>query len=278
MAKKYALIVEGGGITGGAWCAGVLKKFFDYYGSYWFDAAYGYSAATYSLAYYAACQPMYIEHIWRNLACGLFSPRNFFRRGRHLLDLEWMEQILRYAPEQLDIVTLLRARMKLVYVLTEYPSGMPVYRSPSFKTLFPLLRGSASILLLHPPTVCDDVWYVDGGYSDPLPVKKAVADGYDVVIISPRARGESISASWLYPLYKTWLYATQPVNISRMFTAIPQKLREADEYIEKNSLPVVRPRHVISCSPITSDQDYINELVDRGLQDGESFFRRSTMP
>ena len=67
---------------------------------------------------------------------------------------------------------------------TDVETGKPVYFSKDAIVKDSLvLRASSAIPVFSPMVEIDDKKYLDGGTSDPIPVRKALADGCDRVIL-----------------------------------------------------------------------------------------------
>jgi predicted acylesterase/phospholipase RssA len=101
------------------------------------------------------------------------------------------------------------------------------------------VRASAAAPYLHPRVPINGKEYVDGHLSDPFPVEKALADGYDEIVV------------------------------------VCNKSRESVPNLSKSKENRVRTIFPSSKSPVRwnfdSSKDRINQLVDLGIRDALAF-------
>src|ERR1700733_1524752 len=170
--RRIALVVEGGAMRG-IFAAGVLDVFLEQ--SFRpFDMAFGVSVGATNVLSYLAGQhgrarrcfldqmsrPQFIDP-WRML------------RGGHWLDLDWLwEAITREDP--LDCGAVAASGVEYAIVTTCARTGLPRYLTPSCDDILETLKASCALPFLYRHTVrvgADEL--VDGGISDPLPVREA---------------------------------------------------------------------------------------------------------
>ncbi|MBI3458781.1 hypothetical protein HY061_00770 [Candidatus Azambacteria bacterium] len=89
--------------------------------------------------------------------------------------------------------------MKILIVATDCQSGSAHYFSPKTSEEFFLqVRASAAVPYLHPKVLINGRKYAHGGLSDRLPVEKALADGYnEIVVVSNYSSREFVGRSWV---------------------------------------------------------------------------------
>lgn len=189
-----ALVVEGGGLRG-AYAVGALKILHENGGSEQFDTLYASSGSVFAATFFLAGQVKEMVGIWQNFVHGdqLIRYRNCLA-GRPVLDLEHLIHLFQSPGSFLDLPRVLRARPRLYYVLTDYETGGPVYFDARRPDLFDLMRAAAALPCAYPRRVyVDGRRYFDGGASDPLPVRRALAQGHDEVLViatRPHPTGE----------------------------------------------------------------------------------------
>ena len=212
---KSALIVEGGGMRG-VFAAGVLDAFMDRRHRQ-FDGFYGVSAGALNLTTFLSAQR------GKNLSIytGTCLEPNFISMTRHikggnLFDLDWFFGRIS-SSFSIDSRRFYQAleKSRFTVVTTCTRTGYPVYHKITPDTdseeLFRILKASSALPMIYrTPIEIDGRILMDGSLSDPLPVMKAVDDGYDeLVVIRTREscyRKTPSSSSRLL----AWQYRKQP--------------------------------------------------------------------
>lgn len=104
-------------------------------------------------------------------------------RGGHWLDLDWLwDAITREDP--LDCAAAAAADVEYAVVATCARTGEPRYLSPGADDMLEALKASCALPVLYRHTVCvggDEL--VDGGISDPLPVREAYRRGARTIVV-----------------------------------------------------------------------------------------------
>jgi predicted patatin/cPLA2 family phospholipase len=191
-AKKFALVVEGGGMRS-IFSAGVLDSFFES-GFDPFDLYLGVSAGSLNLASHLAGQ--YLRNYSVMMYCatsGQFISSWKYLLGGHFIDLDWLnKQCLETHPldEQSAIRLLQNTGKTFKVVCTNLETGKPYYLCPDGKNIYDVLLGSCCVPLLYrSPVYISDVQVIDGGISDPIPIKKAYSEGCtDIIVIRTREK------------------------------------------------------------------------------------------
>lgn len=190
-----ALVLGPGGLRG-AYGGGVVATLGRKLGCDYFNALYTCSAGSYTGSYLASGQPDMIEAIWRECVHGKLLMRwhNIFRTGQPVLDLFYLNNVLRSEAYKLSVEEVLQSPVKMFMVATDRQSGLPHYFSPKTSEEFFLqVRASAAAPYLHPRVLIDGKEYVDGHLSDPFPIEKALADGHDEIIVVCNQSRQSIA-------------------------------------------------------------------------------------
>jgi predicted patatin/cPLA2 family phospholipase len=233
---RRALVIGPGGLRG-AYSAGVVATLGRKLGTGYFDTVYGCSAGAYTASYLVSSQPDMIEAIWRECVHGslLVRPRNVLRKEEPILDLFYLNDVLRSKKYQLSMESLLGSSTQLVIVATERKTRVPQYFSPRTEEEFFLqVRASAAIPLLHPGVIIDGNVYIDGVFSDRLPYKRALADGHSEVIV---------------------VHHKQP----------------AKKHLSPNVRFIVPSEEMKHRWQLDRSKERINELVDLGIRDALAF-------
>lgn len=232
-----ALVIGPGGLRG-AYGGGVVATLGRELGHDYFDTIYGCSAGSYTASYLASGQPEMIETIWRECVHGNLLIRwgNLLRPGLPVLDLFYLNNVLRSREYYLSVEKMLDSKVRMLMVATDCKTGKPEYFSPTTSEEFFLqVRASAAMPYVHPKVLINGMEYVDGCMSDPFPIEKAIADGHEeiVVVCNRQDRGD-VLASQKY---------TVPVRV--IYPSVKNVLR----------------------SKLDSSEHRINQLVDLGIND-----------
>lgn len=268
---KRALVVGGGGLTG-AYGAGVVATLCRKLGSDYFDTVIASSVGVFAATFFVANQPSTIENTWRNLIDGrklvnLFNP--LF--GREILDLEYLVEIFRNKKSNLKVERVFASNIRLIYVLTQYPTGVVAYRMPTREDMFNLMRASSALPLVHRPVLIDGRRYIDGGLSDSLPIRKALEENCDEVIaVYNKPRGYENKQSG--PLWRVMPYFL-PSSISKLVRARRERTAEVERSIDNSPLiRVIRPEIRLPLrSHLDTDKSRLNAVIDQGIADASTF-------
>jgi predicted patatin/cPLA2 family phospholipase len=180
--RKTALIVEGGAMRG-AWAAGVLA-FLHERGRRQYDLVYAASSGACSAAYFVANMWEPGLTIWRKLACNVVRKSNFLRRTP-IIDLAYLVDHVMRKHVPLSVEALKNAPTQFFIVLTDCHTGEPFYFRVCDDRVFAALRATASMpLATRGFDFVDGQPYADGGVADPIPVRRAIADGAtDITVV-----------------------------------------------------------------------------------------------
>jgi predicted patatin/cPLA2 family phospholipase len=184
-----ALVVEGGAMRG-IFSAGVLDVFLEERFRP-FDLALGVSVGASNVLSYLAGQ----HGRARRCFLGPMSRSEFIDpwrmlRGGHWLDLDWLwDAITREDP--LDCAAAATSGVEYALVATCARTGLPRYLTPCADEMLEALKASCALPVLYRRTVrIGGDAMVDGGLSDPLPVREAYRRGArTIVVVRSRAAG-----------------------------------------------------------------------------------------
>ena len=180
--RKTALIVEGGAMRG-AWAAGVLA-FLHETGRRQYDLVYAASSGACSAAYFVAGLWEPGLTIWRELASKVVRKTNFLHR-KPIIDLAYLVDHIIRQHVPLSVEALQKTPTRFFIVLTDCHTGGPVYFRVCDDRVFAALRATSSLALATRGfDFVDGHPFADGGVSDPIPVRRAIADGAtDITVV-----------------------------------------------------------------------------------------------
>lgn len=265
-----ALVLEGGGMRG-TYTAGVLDSFIDY--DIKFDYVIGTSAgATTGISYISKQKgrsrfsnvDLFKIHNYVGLRSLIF--------GGGLIDLHYLFDIYpdKYYP--FDFEAYSRSDIRFIAVATSALTGKPVYleEKKHFPRFLEVCRASCSLPLVTPVTWVDGEPMVDGGVSDSIPVRKAIEDGADeIVVILTKPRGyrkpDKPSRIPWYPLRKYPKLREAMINRN-------QDYNKQIEYLEKledeGRITVLRPSNDCGVGRTSRNTTNLQKLYDLGYKEG----------
>ncbi|KAB7709004.1 patatin family protein [Bacillus aerolatus] len=270
MHTKTGLVLEGGGMRG-LYTAGVLDFFLE--NKIEFPYVIGVSAGACNAA-------SYISKQWgRNKRVNIgfvrdpkyISFRNLIRKG----ELFGMDYVFDVIPNQIvpfDYEEFKKSETEFVVGTTDCHTGEPVYfgRKDYKEDLLTPIRASSSLPFAAPVVTFQDYHLLDGGISDPVPIKKAVQDGCSRnVIILTQHEGYMKKPSRLHFMAKR-KYAHYP-GVVKVLENRWKLYNQTIEYIhqleKENEAFVIRPTQSLEVSRVERNQRKLTKLYDLGWQD-----------
>ena len=274
---KTALIVEGGGMRG-VFAAGVLDAFVDKRHKP-FAGYYGVSAGALNLLSFLSGQRGRNLDIYTSTC---LEP-NFISLARHirggnLFDLDWFfERISKQftIDSRRFYQTLESSHMTVVTTCTR--TGYPVYHEITQDTdrddLFNILKASSALPMIYrSPIHVDERTLMDGSLSDPLPVIKAIEDGFkDLVIIRTRESNYRKTTSSSNRLL-AWQFRKQPALsslIRQQYAIYNETLDQLDDFREKGiSITEICPETPLNSTRSTRNRNRLVADYHRGYAIG----------
>ncbi|MFC5530660.1 patatin-like phospholipase family protein [Cohnella yongneupensis] len=187
--SSIGLVLEGGGMRG-IYTAGVLEYFSEH--NVYFPYTVGVSAGACMAASYLSRQ------LGRNRVVNVnwvsdpryISWRNLWRKGQ-LFGMDFIFDEIPNALVPFDYDAFLQGQEELAIGTTDCETGEPIYYSksdPGFD-LLKVLRASSSLPFIAPIVEYGGKQLLDGGISDPIPLRQAEKDGYNrnIVILTRNA-------------------------------------------------------------------------------------------
>ena len=232
--SKKTLIIQGGGFRT-AFTAGVLDAFIaaDYnpFNSFYVVSGGAIGASYYLSGQYKKC----FEAI-----CFLAKDKNFMSYNRlirknGIMDVDFFYQV---ASEEVPFdVEIAMNRIKdqhMAIVMTNKITGLAEYYHPTKKTWLDAVIASCTLpFVTKGKHILHDNEYMDGGWSDPLPIIHAVEQGAkDVTIIRTSPKDLKVSQSW--PDYFGTFAFRSNEKLQSCFENNHKKYNDAIDFINSN--------------------------------------------
>ncbi|TMU88335.1 patatin family protein [Bacillus sp. BHET2] len=272
MVNETGLVLEGGGMRG-IYTAGALEYFLEQ--GIEFPYVIGVSAGACNAASYLSKQN------GRNKKVNVdfiqdpkyLSWRNYWKTG----ELFGMDYVFDEIPNKLvpfDYKAFHSNSTEFVVGTTDCHSGNPVYfsRNDYGEDLLTIIRASSSLPFVAPMVEFGSRYLLDGGISDPVPIRKAEQDGYRKnVVILTRNRGYYKKPSRFSFLVKRKYPQFPELHKTMMnrYLRYNQTIQEVEEKEKNGEVLIIQPQHPLKVSRIEKNPQKLDELYWQGYRDAE---------
>jgi predicted patatin/cPLA2 family phospholipase len=226
---RVALVVEGGAMRG-IFAAGVLDVFLEQRFAP-FDLAIGVSVGASNALSFLAHQhgrtrrcfldqmsrPEFLDP-WRGL------------RGGSVMDLDWLwDAIEREDP--LDRRAAAASGVEYALVATSVRTGTPCYLTPGADGMLEALKASCAFPVLYRKTICfEGEHYVDGGLSDPIPVREAYRRGARTIVVVRSRPAHYVKTARITNRIGAWALRREP-GLARACRSAASVYRDAVDFM-----------------------------------------------
>ena len=279
MRSKTAIVAEGGGQRG-IYTAGVLDAFLG--NSYNpFDLGVGVSAGAQNLLAYFLEQSGYARRmiVERTNRPDFLVPYRWLI-ARSILDLDGYFEASVQDPDYLlpyhNITSMAKIR-RLQFVATDSLTLGPVYLEPDAQSACESLKASSAVPFLYREGVSiDSRVLVDGGVSDPLPVRHAYLNGARNIVLlrtSPVSDSDEAETPWRRYVELARRVLIKPSLMNRMLESHEQALQSALDFIDTPPddlrLFVIAPVAILKSQVFASQTEYLFEDYRQGVSHGQ---------
>jgi len=272
MVNGVGLVLEGGGMRG-IYTSGVLEYFLE--NDIEFPYVIGVSAGACSAASYLSKQ------FGRNLRLNThylkdpryLSWRNYIKKR----EVFGMDFIFDEIPKNLDPFNFDAFRdnkSQFLVGTTDCYTGQPVYWSKDEieDDLLTIVRASSSLPFFAPVVEFRGKHLLDGGISDPIPIKKAEFDGYRKnVVVLTRNEGYRKKESKSYKLVKRKYpqYSGLVDAIMKRHEIYNETLDYLEEQEKKGNVCMIRPTNKLKVGRMEKNRKKLEELYQEGYDDAK---------
>lgn len=265
------LVLEGGGMRG-VYSAGVLEYFLDQ--KLVFPYVVGVSAGACNAMSYISAQrgrnqKVTIGYVRHPRYLGV---RNLFRE-RSLFGMSFIfEELPKLEPFDYDGFN--ASPQELVVGTTHCITGEPEYYRKSLTAdMTRIVRASSSLPFFAPIIEIDGKPLLDGGVSDPIPVRQAIRDGFqrNVIVLTRNAGYRKSPFGWKRLAQR--VYREYPGIVDAMVRR-HQVYNDTLDYIDSleaaGDAIVIRPSAPVSVSRMEKNPIKLQALFDLGYQDAQT--------
>lgn len=268
-------IIDVGGGMKAIYSAGILDYCLD--NKIYFDYALGVSAGSGNLATYTARQRgrnyiFYTDYTFRK---EYMSVSNFFKKGEYC-DLDYPYSILSNddGESPLDYKRLMDSSTDLNVVATDAETGKPVYinQNKMKKNDYWIFKASSTIPVVSKPFERDGKRYYDGGIADPIPIKKALEDGCEKVVVvlsRPKDFRKSLKKS---DKFSKFVIREYPKTIDAIYSRASRYNKILEDLLKDESLKekvlVLGPEDNFGIDTLSKNKDALEKIYKMGYEDG----------
>lgn len=273
---QRALVIEGGGMKA-AYANGVLSAFEEAGHDSW-DAVYGTSAGGALAAWYSAGQARFAEHTWTYASDPrILSYGRWVRRRGPLLDHEALLEIVYRNEHPLDVAALRRSKHPVVVTAADVDTGEVVYHDLRQGDAIAWLKATGRLPFASgPPVRIDGRALLDGGILDPIPARRAVADGAtELTVVLNKPPGPRVKDNWAIASIAARRYPKLRDGITRHHAIKQAALDYVEAPPEGLTVHLVRPAKPTGLGRLTRDRAAIQAALEQGRKDGHAFLRES---
>ncbi len=275
MNKKKTLVVEGGGFRT-AFTAGVLDAFMvaNYVP---FERMIGVSGGALALSYFLSGQYRTYYSAMKHLS----KDAHFIKWNRVLspegyMDIEYLRKMAQ-TTFKFDIEKALDAKSsrELWFVATNKKTGEAEFLEPNESTWVDCVIASSTLpFVTKGAHQVEGKVLMDGGWSDPLPVKKAIELGTeDLLIIRTNPRDIELTQSW--PDYFASIYYRDNAEFSACFTDNYDRYNHAVRFLnnppEDISVHQIAPAKYLESSTYSYSKSSVGNDYRYGLDMGMQY-------
>jgi predicted patatin/cPLA2 family phospholipase len=274
MIKGVGLVLEGGGMRG-VYSAGVLEYFLER--EIFFPYVIGVSAGACNAASYLSRQKGRNHTVNIKYATDprYLSWRNFVKK-REIFGMDFIFNEIPNSLVPYDYEAFYSNQSEFVIGTTDCLTGKPVYyaKKDYGSEMLTVLKASSSLPLIAPEVSYNDRVLLDGGISDPIPIKKAQTDGYkkNIVILTQNIDYEKKPTRYqflikrLYPNYKGLQKA-----IETRYKTYNDTISHINQEEKSGNIIVLRPKEPLEVGRLERDPRKLERLFNRGYEDAKTY-------
>ncbi len=274
--KGVGLILEGGG-SRGVFTAGVLQYLMEQ--NIYIPYVMGVSSGACNGSSYISRQldrnrKVNIDYVQHP---DYLSLKNLFTK-KQLFGMDFLFETLMNELEPFDYPTFQKAKEEFVVVATDCITGTPVYyyKSKYAQEMMTLIRASSSLPLIAPAVSFENRELLDGGITDPIPIKQSMKDGNSrniVILTKNRGYFKKMEAfHWLikkkYQAYPALLAA-----IERRHIVYNDVLNYLYDQEKKGKIFLICPTEKLRVGRMEKNQNKLTDLYQQGYEEMKKLIR-----
>ena len=265
---KTALILEGGGMRG-LYTAGVLDAMLDDKIKY--DSIYGVSAgAVFGVNYLSKQKGRVLRYNKKYVNDKRYMSFSSFIKTGNFINKQFAYYDVPFKYDIFDEETYSKSKTNFYAVMTNIETGEAEYpKIINCGIQIEELRASSALPFLSKPVEINDKKYLDGGIADAIPIKKALEEGYDkiVVVLTRPIEYRKKKSNKLLPKLFYSKYPNFIESINTRYSRYNETLDYIEDLEKKKKIIVIRPSKLIKISRVEKDPNKLQEMYDLGTYD-----------
>ncbi|RDE72564.1 patatin family protein [Haemophilus sputorum] len=180
---------------------------------------------------------------------------------------------LPFTLDPFDQATFATSQIDFWVTLTNIETGEPEYvKITDAFAQMEALRATSAMPMVSRVVEIEGKKYLDGGISDSIPLDKAMALGYDKIIViltRPLDYRKKPSNNWLFKLF----YRNYPKLIERWanrYAEYNQAVEKVIEMEKAGKIFVIRPSESLDISRLEKDLAKVQAMYDLGVKNGQA--------
>ena len=273
--KKTALVLEGGAMRG-MYTSAVLDVLMDE--GIKVDAIYATSAGLlFGVNYISGQRGRAIRYNKRFSRDKRYMGMHSLLTSGNIVNKEFAFYEVPFKLDVFDDEAYKHSDVKMIATLTNVHTGGVEY--VEVKSVFEqmeVLRAASAMPFVSEMVELDGQYYLDGGLSDSIPLKKCIADGYErIIVVETRPEGyrKAKSSSLPAKLYYS-KYPNLVETINNRYFAYNSILQEIEKLDARDEIVLVRPSKELKLGRIESNPDRLQEMYDLGVSDAKELLPR----
>lgn len=261
----------------GAYANGVLTAF-EEAGHHPWKAVYGTSAGGAMAAWYSAGQAKFAEQTWAFARDPtILSYRRFFTGRGPLLDHELLLDRVYVADLPFDVAALRRAKWPVIVTASDVQTGKAHYEDIRDGPVLEWLKATGRLPFASgDPVTIDGRSYLDGGITDPIPVRKAVEDGHTDITLVLNESGIVRKDAAVLAKMTARRYPALRDGILRHAEIKAEAVAYAEKPPQGVTVRIIRPETPTGLHRLSRDLKVIQSGLKQGHADGQQYLASQT--
>ena len=271
---KLGLIDVGGGMRG-TYAVGILDYCLE--NNINFDCCIGLSAGSTNLMSFLAKQKgrnfrYYFDYAFRKEYSGI----SCWLKDRNFLNLNYIYGTLANTggEDPVDYDALMKNPADFFIVAEECISGKAKYftKKDIKKDDYKVLSASCNIPVINRPVEIDGVTYFDGGFADPVPIKKAIKEGCDKIVLiltRPLHIPRSPKRDRIFANFLKFKYPKAAKRLAGRAKEYNESVEYAKKLQEEGKVLILSPKEVYGLDTLTRNKEAMMKLYEDGKKAGK---------
>lgn len=271
---KIGLIDAGGGMRG-TYAIGILDYCLEH--NINFDCCIGVSAGSLNLINFLSKQKgrnynYYFDYAFRKEYCGI----GCLLKEKSYLNLKYIYETLPNSDGEapLDYKTLMENQTDFIIVAEDCVSGKTKYftKNDIKQDNYRVLSASCNIPILNRPVEIDGYIYYDGGFADPVPIKKAFEEGCDKVIVivtRPIEIPRKPTRDKIFAKLLKFKYPKAAERLANRAQTYNESIELAKKLEKEGKLLILSPENVYGLDTLTRNKESMEKLYQDGKRAGQ---------